>query len=134
MGAYLTREAILAAADLPTEECDVPEWGGVVVVRGLTGEGRDAWEASTTVVRGKMLVRDTANIRAKLVAHCVIDHETGEPAFTQQDVHALGKLSGVALNRVWAVACRLSGIGQEEDMEELEGKSPAPPGDGSPSS
>lgn len=135
MGTYLTRDAILAAADLPTEEVEVGEWGGTVVVRGLTGEGRDAWEASTTVVRGKTVARDTANIRAKLVAYCVIDPETGEPLFTQQDVAALGKLSGVALNRVWAVACRLSGIGQdEEDMEELEGKSPAPPGEGSPSS
>lgn len=133
MGAYLTREAILAATSLPTEEVDVPEWGGTVVVRGLDGQGRDDFEASTTVVRGRVAVRDTANIRAKLVAHCVIIPETGEPMFTQQDAYALGKLSGVALNRVWAVAARLSGMG-DEDAEELEGKSPDPPGDGSPTS
>lgn len=135
MGTYLTRDAILAAHDLPTEECDVPEWGGVVVVRGLTGEGRDEFESSTTVLRGNTAVRDTANIRAKLVAYCVIDHETGEPMFTRQDVAALGKLSGAALNRVWAVACRLSGITQDEDdAKEAEGKSSDPDGGGSPSS
>jgi len=133
MGTYLTREAILAATSLPTEEVPVPEWGGTVVVRGLDGEGRDEFEASTVTVRGNVGVRDTANIRAKLAARCIIDHDTGEPAFTQQDVWALGRLSGVALNRVWEVAARLSGIGQE-DMEELEGKSSPPPGEGSPTS
>jgi hypothetical protein len=132
VGTYLTREAILGAADLPAEEVEVPEWGGVVVVRGLTGEGRDEFEASTTVVRGTTIARDTANIRAKLVSHCVIDPGTGEPMFTRQDVDALGKLSGAALNRVWAVACRLSGM--QEDEEEAEGKSSAPDGEGSPSS
>jgi hypothetical protein len=133
VGTYLTRDAILAAHDLPTEEVEVPEWNGTVVVRGLTGEGRDEFESSTTVLRGNTAVRDTANIRAKLVAYCVIDHETGEPAFTQQDVAALGKLSGVALNRVWAVACRLSGMSNEDEAE-AEGKSSAPDGEGSPSS
>ena len=133
MGTYLTREAILAATSLPTEECDVPEWGGTVVVRGLDGTGRDEFEASTVVMRGQLAVRDTANIRAKLAARCIVDHDTGEPVFTQQDVDALGKLSGAALDRVFGVAARLSGIGQA-DMEELEGKSPPPPGEGSPSS
>ena len=33
----LTKEAILAADDLPREKVDVPEWGGEVYVRALTG-------------------------------------------------------------------------------------------------
>lgn len=133
MGTYLTREAILAAKDLPTEEVDCPEWGGVVVVRGLTGAQRDEWEASTTIVRGNTAVRDTANARAKLVALCAVDHETGEPLFTRHDVDALGRKSGAALGRVFALAARLSGLGEDE-VKELEGKSSPPPGDGSPSS
>lgn len=133
MGTYLTRDAILAADDLPAEEVDCPEWGGTVVVRGLTGAQRDEWEASTTVVRGKTAVRDTANARAKLVALCVVDHESGEPLFTRQDVDALGRKSGAALGRVFGVAARLSGLGDEE-VDELEGNSSAPPGEGSPSS
>lgn len=132
MGTYLTRDAILGAADLPTEECDCPEWGGTVVVRGLTGAQRDEWEASTTIVRGKTAVRDTANARAKLVALCAVDHETGEPLFTRQDVDALGKKSGAALGRVFAVAARLSGL-TDEELEELEGNSSAPPGSDSSS-
>ena len=33
----LTRDAILAAADIQTETVPVPEWGGEVAVRPLTG-------------------------------------------------------------------------------------------------
>lgn len=131
MGAYLTRDAILAATSLPTEEADVPEWGGTVVVRGLDGFGRDEFDSATTVVRDGMPVRDTVNIRAKLVVRCAVDPETGEPLFAPEDVDVLGRLSGAALARVWTVAARLSGIGEEA---ELEGKSSGPPGGGSPTS
>lgn len=135
MGTYLTRDAILAATSLATEEVEVPGWGGTVVVRELDGEGRDEWEASTWVMRGGMAVRDLANARAKLVALSIVDHESGEPMFTRQDIHALGKLSGTALAEVFTVACRLSGLAfSDEEAGELEGKSPDPDGGGSPSS
>jgi hypothetical protein len=138
MGAYLSRACILAATSLPAEDVHVPEWADpetgddLVRVRALDGAGRDEFEASTTVLRGSVAVRDTRNIRAKLVIRCAVDPGTGEPLFAPEDVDALGRLSGVALNRVWAVACRLSGM--TEDDADLEGKSPDPPGGGSPSS
>lgn len=133
MGTYLSRDAILQATSLPSEETEVPEWGGTVLVRGLNGQGRDEFEASTMVVRNGKAYPDTANVRAKLVARCVIDHDTGEPMFTQSDVHALGQLSGAALDRVFTVASRLSGL-SEADVAELEGNSPAAPGGDSSSS
>ena len=40
----LTRDAILAAEDLRTEEVPVPEWGGSVIVRTLRGDDRDAYD------------------------------------------------------------------------------------------
>lgn len=139
MGAYLTSEQILAATDLPAEDVEVPEWADpasgatMVMVRGLTGEERDEWEASLWVTRGNQFVKDTANIRAKLAARCIVDPDTREPMFTQQHVYALGKLSGAALDRVWNVATRLSGIGPSAEAD-LEGKSPPPDGSGSPTS
>ena len=133
MGGYLTREAILAATSLPTEEVAVPEWGGTVVVRAMDGVTRDEWESSTLARQGNVMVRNTVNIRAKLVALCVIDPETGERLFAPEDVDVLGKLSGAALARVFGVAARLGGL-TDEDVEELEGNSSAPTGGGSPSS
>lgn len=121
MGSYLTRDAILAAATLKTEEVDVPEWAGVVLVRELRGRDRDEWEASLAVQRGKQMVPDVANMRAKLVARSVVGAD-GEPVFTQQDVNALGELSAAALDRVFEVASRLSGL-SEADLEAASGNS-----------
>jgi hypothetical protein len=118
MPVLLTRDAILkSAGSLRTEEVPVPEWGGTVLVRELTGRGRDEWEASLTAMRGDRIVPDTANLRAKLVARCAVG-EDGEPLFSLQDVNALGELSAAALNRVSDAASRLSGL-KEEDLEEM---------------
>jgi len=127
----LGRDAILKATDLPTEDIEVPEWGGTVRVRGLTGEGRDEYEASTFVMRDGQAFPDTANTRAKLCARCIVD-EAGEPLFTQQDVHALGQLSGRALNMIWERCLALSGL-SEEDTKELAGNSAAAQSGGSTS-
>jgi len=121
LGSYLGRDAILAAATLKTEEADVPEWGGVVLVRELRGRERDEWEASLAVQRGKQMVPDVANMRAKLVARSIVGGD-GEPVFSQQDVAALGELSAAALDRVFEVASRLSGL-SEADLEAAQGNS-----------
>ena len=117
----LTRDMILKASSLRTEEVEVPEWGGTVLVRELNGRQRDEWEASLAVQRGKQMVPDVANMRAKLVARTVVG-EDGEPVFTQQDVNALGELSAAALDRVFEVASRLSGL-SEADLEAAAGNS-----------
>lgn len=131
MGSYLTRDAILKATHLKTEEVDVPEWGGLVLVRELNGQQRDEWEASLAVQRGKQMVPDVANMRAKLVARSVVG-EDGEPVFSQQDVSALGELSAAALDRVFEVASRLSGL-NPADIEEMGKASGTGPADGSSS-
>jgi hypothetical protein len=105
----LTRDMILKADGLRTEEVPVPEWGGSVLVRELRGRERDEWEASLAVQRGRQMVPDVANMRAKLVARTVIGDD-GEPVFSQQDVNALGELSAAALDRVFEVASKLSGL------------------------
>jgi hypothetical protein len=109
VGSYLGRDAILKASALKTEDVPVPEWGGSVLVRELRGRERDEWEGSLAVQRGQQMVPDTANMRAKLVAHSIVDAD-GEPLFTQRDVAALGELSAAALDRVFEVASRLSGL------------------------
>jgi hypothetical protein len=129
LGSYLGKDAILRASALKTEEVKVPEWADpetgadVVLVRELRGRERDEWEASLAVQRGKQMVPDVANMRAKLVARSVVGDD-GEPLFSQQDVAALGELSAAALDRVFEVASRLSGL-NEKDLEEMQGNSPA---------
>jgi hypothetical protein len=106
--ALLTKEAILAANDLPTERVAVPEWGGDVLVRTMTGADRDAFEASLIGKEGRM-----ENVRARLVS-LTLCTETGERLFDDAEVAALGKKSARALDRVFSVAQRLNGIGTEQ--------------------
>ena len=127
--ALLTREEILQADDLPVEDVDVPEWGGTVRVRTLSGAERDRFEGSITEQRGKKIKVKADNIRAKLVALSVVN-EKGQPVFDEGDVRQLGKKSAKALDRVFDVAQRLSGI-SDEDVEELAKNLPAGPSDGS---
>ena len=128
---FLDVDAIMAVDDRPIEILDVPEWKGKVRLRGLTGAGRDEYEASTVVIRDGRAWPDTENARAKLVARCIVNAE-GEPIFTQHDVHRLGQKGAAGLDRVWSACLRLSGL-SEEDMKELEGNSGAEPSDGSTS-
>jgi hypothetical protein len=115
----LSRDDILKASDNEPEEVDVPEWGGSVLVRGMTGRERDAFEVSLmTPGRGGRRQLDPANVRAKLVARCVVDDDGGR-LFTDADVTELGEKSAAAVDRVYAVAARLSGMGGEEEAGEL---------------
>lgn len=124
----LTKDQILEADDLRTEDVEVPEWGGTVRVRSLVGSERDAFEASLIVVRGngKREVR-LANMRARLVALTVIG-EDGVRVFDETDVKRLGEKSAAALDRVFDAARKLSKM-SEKDVEELaEGFVTAPNG------
>lgn len=119
MGKLLTRDDILKAQDLPTERVSCPEWGGEVIVRGLTGAERDAFEQGIVETRGKNTRMNLKNIRARLVALTVVD-EQGNRLFSDDDVEPLGRKSATALNRVFEVAQRLSGL-TPADVEELAG-------------
>jgi hypothetical protein len=129
MGEYLTKEAILTADDVQFEDVEVPEWEGKVRVRSLAGIERDALEASMIEGKGKNANVNLANLRAKLVARSIVDEE-GKRVFEDQDIAALGRKSAAALNRVYEVAQRLSGITQE-DVDELTKNSEAAPSEDS---
>jgi len=111
----LGRDDILGADDLPVQEVEVPEWGGVVNVRSMTGYERDQFETSLT--NGKDKSVNLKNIRARLVCLTVVD-DNGERLFTDADVDALGRKSAAALDRVFAEAQILNGL-RDKDVEEL---------------
>lgn len=115
----LGRSEILDSEDLATETVDVPEWGGAVIVRALTGVERDAYEGEIFSLRGngKGVEYNLQNIRAKLSARTIVDEE-GVRIFSDTDITALGLKSAAALDRVFAVAQKLSRL-TPEDVKEL---------------
>lgn len=123
MATILTRQAILEALDIPREAVDVPEWGGAVYVRGLSGTERDRFEASVVQQKGRDRTLNLSNVRAKLCALCIVD-EDNKRLFSDMDVQALGGKSAAALSRVFDAAQKLSGL-TTEDVEELSKNSEA---------
>lgn len=113
----LSKDQILAADDLRVEEVDVPEWGGTVRVRSLTGTERDAYEASIVQIQGNSRRLRMENARAKLVALCLVDEDGGR-LFSDQEIGTLGSKSGKVLDRLFDVASKLSGL-SNDDVEEL---------------
>ena len=110
----LTKAQILEADDLPTEIVEVPEWNGSVIVRTITGSERDAFEASVITESGG---KNMEYLRSKLVALSVVDEE-GNHLFTMNDAKELGEKSARAIDKVFSVAQRLSGL-SKKDVEEL---------------
>lgn len=106
----LTRDEILAARDLATISVDVPEWGGVVHLRPLTGRERDKFETET-LAKGEG--NETVDVRARLVVAMACD-EDGVLLFSPEDVDAVAAKSGRALDRLFPRAAKLSGMSKSD--------------------
>ncbi|PRH79407.1 hypothetical protein C6N75_10005 [Streptomyces solincola] len=129
---FLTKEQIFAADDLPVEIVHVPEWGGDVRLKMLTAAERDAFEASTVQMRGGKQKQNLANLRARLVALCIVDEE-GRRIFQSGDVTRLGNKSASALQRLFDKCNEMNAL-SEDDIEELtEGFEETPAEDSSSS-
>lgn len=117
----ISRDAVLAATDLPRERVDVPEWGAgaYVFVRGMTGTEKDSWEKHVLERRAALGCENVfPGIRASVVVRCAVDDE-GNRIFTDADVELVGAKNGKAIDRIFEKASRLSGI-TPEDIEELK--------------
>lgn len=117
MSKRLTRNDILSATDCKTQIVEVPEWGGEVEVKAMSGQERDEWESAMFSLDGKDIKINKDNIRAKLVAKTVVD-ENGKLMFSDADIAALGQKSSAALDRVYQVSQKLSAL-TPQDIDEL---------------
>jgi len=125
--ALLSKAQILAASDLPHEDVPVPEWGGEVRVKAMTGAERDAFEQSNREALDQAGGKNLPNLRARLAALVIVDADNNS-VFTLADVEALGKKNAAALDRVYDVAVRLSGMGAKAAADAEKNSSPGPSG------
>lgn len=128
----LTADAILQADDLKRKTVNVPEWGGDVVVRELTGTERDSYEAQQTVRKGDRVEPNPIGFRARLVVRALVD-ENGNRLFKDTDAPKLSEKNGAVLDRLWDEIALLSGL-VATAVEDAEKNSETPPSDGSTSS
>jgi hypothetical protein len=107
----LTKESILAQDDKALRTVAVPEWGGELCVRVMTGAQRDVFEGRVAGQR-KADPSNISGLRALLVSICACD-EQGKRLFGEADIPALEGKSSVALQRVFDAAAALNGIAPE---------------------
>lgn len=124
----LTAAEILAADDTVAEYVEVPEWKGSVRVRGLSAAERIELAKSVTDKDGKA---KTEGFQIRLVSMSLCD-DKGERLFTDAQVEQLSKKNGLVIDRLFAVAERLSVMAPKQ-VEDLAGKSGAAPTSSSPS-
>jgi hypothetical protein len=114
----LTKADIVAARDIQYDEVEVPEWGGFVTIKTMSGKERDAFEASMIQGVGKAQRIDMQNVRAKFCSLIIVDPDTKERMFLKPEIDQLAAKSAPALERVYNRGMELSRF-TKEDIEEL---------------
>lgn len=117
----LTRDQILQAARNAKIERDtltIPELGGTIFVRGMSGTERDAFEEGLRIRKGRKAGQsDLKNFRAKLAVQ-VVTNEQGERVLKDEDASIFGQLPAGVLDRIISRCTELSGMAAEEVEEE----------------
>lgn len=108
------RTKIAQAEDIPTETVEVPEWGVVIEVRGMTGGDRA--EVMQEQVDGDGTI-DFKSMYPDVVIKTAYDPSTGARIFQDGDRAMILSKAGVAVDRIATVGLRLSGMGGDESTE-----------------
>ncbi len=130
-----TRDDILNMEDRIRELVQVPQWKRSIWIRSMTGTERDRYESAgikwTKDAKGGLEIEglNTDYVRARLVAMTAVDDDWAN-LFSERDVLLLGQRNGAALDLLFTVAKRLSGL-SDEDVDKLVDGLGKGPSDGS---
>ncbi len=116
----LTRRDILSADDVKSEDVEVPEWDGVVTIRGLDGHRRD--KMTNEMLKNKELSADGKDVnvtamQTRMLVACIVD-ESGKSVFDENDIMKFQQKNAGVISRLYVIAQRLSGT-DEETVKEL---------------
>ena len=113
----LTRDEVLAAADLPERVVSTPEWGGHVRIRALSAEEFRLVSSSAK--------SDDDVFAINLLVASAVDAD-GKKLFAPKDVEALRKKGWAPISRVFRAALALNGL-DEAGLDEAVGNSDGTP-------
>lgn len=114
----LTSDKILQADDLKRKKIDVPEWGGEIYVREMTGIESlefDAWLADNKDNKKVLAV----GWHPLMVTLCACD-DKGERLFSMADFEAIRKKNKTVLERIADAAIKLNKLGADDLEEEAK--------------
>lgn len=111
MTKMIGRSEILAADDLKDRVVEVPEWGGAVRIKAMSGVERDRFE-KMAIARKRGDTIENEGLRAELLAMTLVDDD-GVLLFTADDIAELNKKSGQVLDRLATIAGEVNGLGAD---------------------
>jgi hypothetical protein len=106
----LSKAKILSAKDVKVETLPVPEWGGDVFVKTLSGTERDAFEDAYSSDKMK-------NFRVRFLVLTLCD-ENGERLFSDSEIEELGKKSASVISRLFEKSWAINAF-RSEDVDAL---------------
>lgn len=103
------RDTILGADDLKKEVVEVPEWNATILLREMSGVGRN--QLYKLVAFDKDNRADLVEMWAAALVLSARDPESGALIFTPDDMPALQDKNGDVLARIGKRALDLAGLG-----------------------
>lgn len=109
----LTREAILAADDLPLTKVEVPGWGGHLFIRPMKAGDRDEFEDWAFKAGQKQSPDLARQRRARMIVACATDAE-GVRLFSNEDAPKIAEKSVLNCDVVIEAISKLNRLGAKE--------------------
>ena len=103
MSTLLTKEAILQSKDYQDEVINVPEWGGSVRLKTMSGVERDMFETEA-MKRKKGDKIELKGLKSFLLMLTLVN-DKGERLFAEADIDELNKKSGAVIDTLF-VKCQ----------------------------
>ena len=107
----LTKHAILSAADCAPQCVNVPEWGGDIYLRPMSGSARAKFEA---IYKRADKSGDRSGVRGYVLCHTICNADS-ELLFTESDIEAIEEKNGDVLDRLIEHAMKVSGLGGDDE-------------------
>lgn len=111
MTKVLNRESLLAAsADVPSQTVPVPEWGGAVIVRGMSAKELLAFQKTLEKPGGKAgeIDIDQESLAVKILIYCLFDAD-GNRLLDAGDEAVVQGMRGDVFQKLTRVAMQLNG-------------------------
>lgn len=108
--AFLTLDQIQSVDDIKRQTVEVPEWGGEILVKSMSGRLRSNLEQKISSNAPH------ADVKMMIVTSCCIN-EDGTRLFSDADKKWLIEKASKPLETLFEAVCKLSGIGLDESAE-----------------
>jgi len=124
MSKQLTRDDILSIDDVVKFAVEVPEWGGTIYIKVLSGAEKESFETFTqrrlsgmgTDGKQDLSKVDIRQVRVTLLQMAIVD-STGNRLFTTDDLGKLNQKNGTVIERLVAIAQKHNGMTKESAEE-----------------